>query len=118
MTHNHDSTGDDELIARLKAAAGPERPVDADPYLYLPIAHEERVPGDQTCPDVAARCNASARRPLAVPGYFDVPATEPVSCELRAGHPGAHSGGFTRTRVRRRWHAFTWPEQASGTGAD
>lgn len=116
MTQDHDSRKDDELIARLKAAAGPESTAH-DPYLDLPIAREERVEGDLSCPDAAARCNAPGRRPLAVQGYFGVPATEPIACELRAGHPGRHIAGFTRTRLLHRWNAFSWPDPSPGPEA-
>lgn len=111
MSEHRDTSSDDELIARLRAAAGPEP--TQDPFMSLPVAQEESVPGDESCPEVGARCNAPGRRPLAVSGYFDVQVTEPVACELRAGHPGNHRACFTRSRVRHHWHAFGWADQST-----
>lgn len=111
MTDRHDTSSDDELISRLRAASGPERPTGHDPYLYLPIAHQVDVSTDETSDGAVGRCEASGRAPLAVPGYFDVPATEPVSCELPAGHAGPHRARFTRTRVLHRWHALEWDDR-------
>lgn len=111
MTKNRDPSSDDELIARLRAAAGPE-PVTHDPYLDLPVAHEVHVADDQTCADLSHRCGAAGRRPSAVQGYFDVEVTEPVACELCSGHEGSHRAGFSQTRFRHHWRAFEWSDQS------
>lgn len=116
MTEQHRSPGDDQLIARLRAAAGPES-AHHDPYLDLPVAEEVDVEGDQACPDVGERCNAPGRRKLPVQGYFDVAVTEPVKCELRTGHPGPHRASFARTRVLHHWHALEWEDAPSASSA-
>lgn len=113
MTEHRDASSDDELIARLRGAAGSDRPKH-DPLMDLPIAAQTRVSEDQAWPDAAERCNAPGRRPIAIQGYFDVPVTEPVTCELRSGHRGDHRACFTRSRVLHHWQAFEWPDRVAG----
>jgi len=110
LTDHHNPSNDDELIARLRASAGPEK-AQHDPLFDLPVARQVDVHGDEGCPDRNERCNAKGRAPAAVQGYFNVEVTEPVSCELRAGHEGGHRASFTRSRVMHRWHALEWPDR-------
>lgn len=109
MTDHHDPSSDEELMARLRAAAGPEKP-QHDPLFDLPLAREVDAEGDESVPDPGERCKAQARRPVAE-GYFNVEVSEPVACELRTGHEGSHRASFTRSRVLHRWHAFEWSDR-------
>ena len=101
-----DPLSDDELIARLRHAEAP--PPAHDAFFDLPAAREVTVPGDGAYHGGEPGCGASARRPVPVHGAYGVPASEPISCELQAGHPGPHQAGFSRTHVLHRWHAYEW----------
>lgn len=97
---------DDDLISRLRREAGPTP--SHDPFFDLPLAREVAVAGDGAYRGSATRCPASARRPAPVQGAYGVPAADAVRCELKAGHPGPHRAGFTRTHVLHKWRAFEW----------
>lgn len=101
-----DRLSDDELISRLHHA---EKPAPAhDPFLDLPLAREVSVPGDGAYHGGDPVCGADARKPTAIHGAYGASSTEPVSCELQAGHSGPHRAAFGRTHVLHRWHAFEW----------
>ncbi|HET9076021.1 MAG TPA: hypothetical protein VFN68_03745 [Acidimicrobiales bacterium] len=105
------SLSDDELIARLRRAS-PEPPPH-DPSFDIPVADEVDVPGDGAFHGPGPQCAASGSRKTAIQGAYGVLVTEPIKCELEAGHGGAHRAGFRRTHVLHHWKAYEWSSPAS-----
>jgi hypothetical protein len=104
---------DDDLIRRLQKASQPEATPTHDPFLDLPVATEVRVPGGRPPGTEQPLCKAPARRQRDVHGVQYVPVTEPIQCELPAGHSGAHRACFEQSWITRRWRALEWPASAS-----
>jgi len=104
------SLSDDQLIARLKHEAGPEK-VQHDPFLDLPVAEQVTIPAEEAHPGEEPLCRAHGRRPLAVHGTMGAPVTVAVDCERSAGHEGPHRAEFSQTRILHHWHVFEWHDR-------
>jgi hypothetical protein len=97
---------DDDLIRRLQKEADVGQPGKHDPYFDLPVAKQVNIEASEVSQRGEPSCQTPGRRELPVGGWTQT--TEPIHCELRAGHTGAHRARFEQSRFRRRWHALEW----------